>query len=255
MDEGRVRNALRQLVAGLGALHSAGKVHCDIKPSNVLMTRAGRLVVLDLGLVSDAGATLGRGRGTRAYAAPEQLGGGAASPAFDWYAVGVMLYVALTNRLPFSDDRDDRSRATPAVRGLAPRTSRELAELCEGLLESDPARRLGAADVLAFLDAQPPAPSRVAERLQPFVGRERELGELLRLFRRSEGAGAVLIEGEAGVGKTSLVRELWQRIRDISPDAWLLGGRCYPDQSVPFGAFDHVFEQLSFRLPQETRRP
>ena len=70
-----LRAALLQLAEGLCALHAADKIHCDIKPSNVLVEDSGRVVLLDFGLVSDRAGSdggSGPGGGTPAYVAPEQ---------------------------------------------------------------------------------------------------------------------------------------------------------------------------------------
>src|SRR5205814_4722448 len=104
LDYGAVRAAFRQLGDGLGALHAAGKLHCDIKPSNVLVTAAGRVVILDFGLVAERSRLREDTEdvaGTPAYMSPEQASGKALTEASDWFGAGVMLYEVLTGRRPF----------------------------------------------------------------------------------------------------------------------------------------------------------
>ena len=81
LDLDRLNNALRQLAEGLHGLHETGKLHRDIKPSNVLVTKEGRVVILDFGLVAEV-ASIGLHEsvnlaGTPDYMSPEQ--GSAAS--------------------------------------------------------------------------------------------------------------------------------------------------------------------------------
>src|SRR3954469_21197708 len=105
-DIERLRSALQQLAQGVLAMHAAGKLHRDIKPSNVQITTDGRVVLLDFGVVGDlvSGPDPPRWEdqilGTPAYMAPEQARGVAAGTPADWYAVGVMIYEALTEQLP-----------------------------------------------------------------------------------------------------------------------------------------------------------
>ena len=79
------------------ALHAAHRLHRDLKPANALVTRAGRVVVLDFSLVHEVDPLIPHSSrtqvaGTPAYMAPEQVLDGHVSEAADWHAVGVMLF-------------------------------------------------------------------------------------------------------------------------------------------------------------------
>ena len=94
-----------EVAAALAAAHRLGIVHRDVKPGNVMLTRAGAKV-LDFGITALAGGRPdtddGRLVGTPGYAAPERLGVGPVEPASDVYGLGVLLYEALTCHQPFA---------------------------------------------------------------------------------------------------------------------------------------------------------
>ena len=102
LDEHRLRRALPQLALGIQALHDAGKLHCDIKPSNVIVTRDDRVVLVDYGVavdLRDRRAHDGSPARSRTWLPSRQRAERPARAA-DWYAVGVMLYEALTGGAP-----------------------------------------------------------------------------------------------------------------------------------------------------------
>ena len=251
--ERRLRGALRQLASGLDALHRAGKVHRDLKPSNILVTPKDRVVILDLGLAADLAPRDASDRtavGTAAYVAPEQAMSAAASPASDWYSFGVMLYEALTGRLPVDGAPLEillrKQHETPSAEPLAGAPS-DLAALCLELLAIDPARRPDGAAVLERLDAPRGGPDEAVQR-SPFVGRAPELETLVQALADVEAGNAVTvrIEGASGIGKSALVRHFVDHaVRPRRPDALVLAGRCHERESVPFKGLDGVVDAVA----------
>ncbi|HKE19640.1 MAG TPA: AAA family ATPase [Kofleriaceae bacterium] len=237
LSEARLRGALRQLVAGVWALHQAGIVHRDLKPPNVLVDADGRVVILDFGLADGmlAADPEMSAAGTPDYMAPEQAAGAPPGGAADWYAVGVMLHQALTGAAPVAD-RDAVPPDAPA----------DLAELCRGLLRADPGERPDAAAILSMLGgaAQPAVHVRAAAA-GAFVGRSRELSVLEAAYAAVQAGNPALvrIHGQPGVGKSALIAEFGDELAEDGCAALLLG-RCHERESVPFKAFDGVADAL-----------
>lgn len=96
-----------QAAAGLDALHHAGIVHRDVKPSNVMIDVAGSASLTDFGLAKGRAYTVltrpGQVLGTLDYLAPEIVRGEDATPASDIYALGCVTYECLAGRPPFAD--------------------------------------------------------------------------------------------------------------------------------------------------------
>ena len=261
-DEARLRHALPQLVGALEVLHRAGRVHRDIKPSNVLVTAAGRVVLLDFGLTTrvatDDALTDGSIVGTIDYMAPEQATGAAVSPAADWYGLGVILYEALTGRLPFAGTPPEILRAKqsddpPAPSTLVPGVPSDLETLCRALMARDPdARPDGRVLSRLFRTAEPARDEEILPVEPPFVGRRDELAQLAQALAdaQSEGAVTVFVHGESGMGKSALVARFVRSLEETRRDVLILQGRCYEREQVPFKGFDGIVDALTRHLAQ-----
>jgi serine/threonine protein kinase/tetratricopeptide (TPR) repeat protein len=263
LDLARLRAALRQLAEGLHGLHETGKLHRDIKPSNVLVTREGRVVILDFGLVAEVGGKSAHDSlslaGTPDFMSPEQGAQLPVTKAIDWYSVGVMLYQALTSKLPFTGKyfeviMDKQSSDPPAPVELAPETPADLNDLCVRLLGRRPEDRPNGREVLRLLGygKAGPAPALVARRSvdsgsAPFIGRDGDLQALSTAFDATQQGRTVTvyIHGSSGMGKTALVRHFVEQLRDQEQNLVLLQGRCYERESVPYKALDGVVDSLN----------
>jgi serine/threonine-protein kinase len=104
----RVLDIVAQTATALQAAHSAGLVHRDIKPGNLLITPEGRVKITDFGIARIADqvplTATGQVMGTVQYLSPEQASGHAASPSTDIYSLGIVAYEALAGKRPFSGE-------------------------------------------------------------------------------------------------------------------------------------------------------
>ena len=256
-DSARIRSAFAELVRGLMALHTAHQVHRDVKPSNVLVTRAGRVVLLDFGVATAETSARSldatpRPVGTVGYMAPEQATNRHTGREADFYSVGAMLYEALTGRLPFEGSAAEvlerkQLERPPRVLDAAPDAPEPLARLCERLLDPIPERRPSGEEILTTLASNTgviETPRRPSTAL--FVGRQSELETLGRGLQevRPGRAAVVHVEGESGTGKTTLLRHFLERA-SAEPDTIVLSGRCSEREYVPYKAMDGVVDDLA----------
>ncbi|MDX6498181.1 MAG: eukaryotic-like serine/threonine-protein kinase [Blastocatellia bacterium] len=261
LDESRLRSGLRQLAEGVNCLHELGKLHRDIKPSNVLVTEEGRVVLLDFGLVEDIEPKMHETllAGTPDYMSPEQGAQMSISKASDWYSVGVILYQALTARLPFRGRlfevmmrKQTRDPIQPSE--INREVPRDLNDLCIELLRRDAEARPTGREVLRALGAREtgPVPASFARTAAEsvFIGRERLLAELHDAFSATrEGESvSVYVHGNSGMGKSTLVRTFLDQIKEQKRRPIVLQGRCYERESVPYKALDGVVDDLSKQL-------
>ena len=206
LEPARAAAMVAQVAAALAAAHARGLVHRDVKPANVLVTAEDHCYLTDFGLVKDLAATTGATRtgevlGTLDYVAPERIQGGETGPWTDVYALGCVLFFALTGRVVFPLEEPERklwahlsapppsASVTPAVDAVL---SRALAKAPRQRYESAPA--LAAALREAVGDA-------------PAVRAVGDVGEIERRL--------IEVRRQQIPGKVQLVEQLAQQLADL----------------------------------------
>ncbi len=256
-----LRDAFVQLTRALNALHEDGCVHRDVKPANVIMTYEGRVVVLDLDLIVTCGEASASSSavGTPAYMSPEQAAGGLLSPASDLYAVGVMLYEALSGGLPYAAPADKQAAANLQHRPLPLSVDipADLARLCHQLLEPVADLRPSAYAVLQTLGvaAADNELTPTISKESTWVGRSRELAILWRAWQRAGTRGTWLhIQGPAGRGKSELVKRFLSELSRKEPQVQQLSVCFEGHARGPYGALEDLIQALVIRaelLPKQ----
>jgi serine/threonine protein kinase/tetratricopeptide (TPR) repeat protein len=145
-----------QVCEGLHEAHSAGVVHRDIKPGNIIIDKKGKPRLLDFGLATVSGeeklTKTGSTLGTVGYMSPEQVEGKKTDHRSDLFSVGVILYEMLTGRRPFEADTD--AAVARSITDTTPEpiaryksgTTGELQQTVDKALTKDPALRYQSAD-------------------------------------------------------------------------------------------------------------
>jgi eukaryotic-like serine/threonine-protein kinase len=151
---------IRQVLEAAGFAHRHGIVHRDLKPQNVIVDAEGKAIVTDFGIaragvseITQAGSVMG----TPHYLSPEQAQGLDVTAVSDLYSIGVMLYEALTRRVPFEGESavavamKQVSQIPQRPSSINPRVSPALDAAVMRALEKDPGQRFQSAD--AFISA------------------------------------------------------------------------------------------------------
>jgi serine/threonine protein kinase len=160
LEAPRAAEIVGQVACALGAAHSSGLVHRDVKPGNVLLTREGHAYLSDFGLTKRAFPDSDETRtghlvGTLNYVAPEQIRGEVVGPRADIYALGCVLFHLVTGSPPFPMDSDEAklwahvSEPPPPVRSVTSDADPAFDPVIERAMAKEPDDRFGTAEELA----------------------------------------------------------------------------------------------------------
>jgi serine/threonine-protein kinase len=233
LPQSQVHSALQSVLAALTAAHSAGMLHRDIKPGNILLAQCGGVKVADFGIVKAPGSvhtTTGQLVGTLAYLSSDRVAGNPACVSDDLYAAGVVGYEALTGRKPFSQEEiAPLARAIieddpPPLGGLRPDLDPAFAEVIERAMSRDPVQRFRSAEAMGnalngirFHDATT-RPIEIASHARPptiVMNAERDPSSA----RTRKVAGSAALLGAMAVAAVGFALDTPSTARPTAPEA------------------------------------
>lgn len=234
-----------QMARALSVAHAASIIHRDIKPENIMVRDDGYVKILDFGLahldleagpgspITQFATTPGALIGSLRYMSPEQARGEKLNAASDVFSLGIVFYELVTGKHPFGIE--SYLSVLDAILNQQPvppsHINRDISGTLEALilrmLEKNPRVRPASAEVESILtepsDRDTPG-TRKAQVIQRItVGRERERAALQQGFDSAVAGKGLLVsvEGEAGIGKTTVVEQFLSEV--ASPCDWLIG--------------------------------
>ena len=244
-----VTEALRVAAEAAEAVSAAQRhdvVHCDLKPENLILADDGRVRVLDFGLAQASGHRDSVGVGTPAYMAPEQLAGRPAGPATDIWALMVVLYEMLEGDRPRPPAVTWPASPPPIRPFHRVRPPDELRVLVTRGLAIDPDDRPSVSEVQRGLERvrRSAAQSAASHSVEAISGRDEALAAFERAMSELRiGVGGLLVfEGDASVGKSTLLRALASRAR--AADVVVARGAADDFDPSPYVAWRGVFLDL-----------
>jgi hypothetical protein len=237
LDPPEAQQIASQFLAGLEAIHEAGLVHRDVKPENIMVTRTGRVVLMDFGLARSAVEGAGSVSGTPAYMAPEQAQG-VTDPRSDLFSAGVILAEMVSPEGITSFE--SRQSVWTGIRSEPVQVpDSPWAPVVKRAVAKDPEERFQSAHELtraleevAFrvhdetgLEPYPGLSSFDEEDAEYFFGRE---AEVEAVWQRLESAQLLGIIGASGSGKSSFIGV---GLVPSAPDGWAIV-RCTPGSAA-----------------------
>ncbi len=266
LSPARICRLVQHTARALDLLHRAGMVHGDLKPANVIVSPDGQPHLIDFGLVRWEGKD-STASGTAAYLAPESLRGEIVDRRVDLYALGITLYQLLAGQLPLPGASLHRVlnwhlegpplEVAPdpfMPEGLSPRVNAVLARLChrerDRRFPSAVEAALALGELAELAGARPKLDTGEGEYVPPapgdnLAGLVTELEQVVseRLLQGEPGPALVLVQGDPGCGKSTLITEVGWRCQLAGVET--LRGEIQPADPRALGVWGDLLAQAA----------